>query len=132
MIRNVTIRKRLKIATAMFFMATYILALLGEPVHLITHLEEQQVCTDIENACHIKLVHSDIENGCDHDAHFIEDNNFQCELCALNSSSKVASLDAKTSDKTLKTSLSHLVGYTNSLCSKTIYADSNRGPPANS
>jgi hypothetical protein len=60
----------------------YLLVLFAGPLHEIEHqAEEQEVCYD-DNACHLRLVHQDTENGCDHESH-VSGEKIHCEFCAL-------------------------------------------------
>ena len=84
MINHNVIGKRLSAVVSLFFLLTYISTIFLYPVHKLLHEPPQEVvCYEENNACHLKLVHHDLENGCNHDSHFLEDNFTSCDLCAL-------------------------------------------------
>lgn len=61
----------------------YLWLILGLPVHGIVHQSKlEEVCLEQDNSCHLKLVHADFENGCEHDSHFKEETK-TCEICVL-------------------------------------------------
>lgn len=61
----------------------YLWLILGVPMHQAVHQPTaEEVCLEPDNACHLTLVHFDIENGCEHDSHFKQEVR-SCELCVL-------------------------------------------------
>ena len=129
MMMSATIKKRIQTAMAAFFMVTYVFALIGNPMHVLNHADEEEICLEPDNACHLKLVHADNVNGCDHESHFIEDNSFQCELCAIASSSKPALLSVKNISPKLETKRQALYQYDDSLLDQSLRSEKSRGPP---
>lgn len=82
MISDNTIGKR-NAAISLLFLLVYALTIFVYPVHNLSHESEKEVvCYEEDNACHLRLVHNDAENGCDHDSHFA-DETADCELCPL-------------------------------------------------
>jgi len=64
-------------------MAGYLWLILGVPIHLIVHQQVlEEVCLEPDNACHLTLVHADLENGCEHDSHYKQEVR-SCEICVL-------------------------------------------------
>ena len=56
---------------------------LGGPLHELLHIQqEEEICLEAENACHLTTVHSDKINGCDHEFHLTQESN-KCDLQAL-------------------------------------------------
>lgn len=77
-----TIKQSTTLILSLFLLVSYLSALSLYPVHNILHKSvEEEICQD-ENACHLKIVHNDLENGCDHETH-VTDESIDCELCAL-------------------------------------------------
>ena len=77
-----TLKKSATTVLSLFLLVSYLSALSLYPVHNILHESvEQEICKD-ENACHLRIVHNDVENGCDHETH-LTDETIDCELCAL-------------------------------------------------
>ena len=61
----------------------YLWLILGVPMHLVVHQPVvEEVCLESDNACHLKLVHADYENGCEHESHFKGEVK-TCEICVL-------------------------------------------------
>ena len=129
MIRSATIKRRIQTAPAAFFMLAYIFALIGNPIHLLHHADGEEICFEADNACHLKLVHADNVNGCDHESHFIEDNNLQCELCAIASSSKPALLGLEKILLKPETRQLGFYQYEDSPVDRSLRSGQNRGPP---
>lgn len=75
-------QKRLYSLFSGLFILAYLWVFLGGPIHQLAHLQKEQVCNDEENSCHLKVVHSDFVNGCEHDFHFTK-YQLSCEICAL-------------------------------------------------
>lgn len=78
-LRNISIKK----TGTVILLLLYIIVGLAGPIHsLILHEKEALDCNDEENACHLLVVHHDIENGCDHETHIIS-SELTCDLCSL-------------------------------------------------
>ena len=69
--------------SALLFLTVYVLVLFFSPIHSLKHNQPQEdICYEEDNLCHLRLVHHDLENGCDHDFHITDDIPV-CEICAL-------------------------------------------------
>ena len=82
-ISYVHIRRRLSIPVSTLFLLSYLMTLFVYPIHNFSHdrtLEE--ICLEEENACHLRLIHNNVEQGCDHELH-LTDFLADCDLCAL-------------------------------------------------
>ena len=80
---NIGKHKAIKSVWASVFLVTYVMAFFVFPFHSLRHLQpEEELCYEADNACHLRLVHHDLENGCDHDFHYTNDAPV-CEICPL-------------------------------------------------
>lgn len=94
MIRYTNYGRPLSTGISGFFILAYLWVFLGGPAHHLAHIEQEEVCEEPDNACHLKLNHSDELNGCDHEFHFTQEG-FSCDLCVL-FQSKSESTEAST------------------------------------
>ena len=133
MIRRDDIREIASRAMALFFLLSYTLSFFLSQYHEIAHQPDQEetVCYLEDNACHLRLVHFDSENGCEHESHFSGEQP-TCDLCPL----LQAKVDAN--DQPWQFLLPQLSSQTNyGALAITEYQNSpsnltNRGPPINS
>ncbi len=73
----------IKKQVANLFLAMYAGVLILFPIHALTHLQpEEELCYEAENACHLRTVHHDTVNGCDHEVHVTKANP-GCEICPI-------------------------------------------------
>lgn len=84
MILKREIGKMVSKAAAWLFVFSYTSALFLVQFHQLSHQPEAEevLCYEEENACHLRLVHLDLDNGCDHESHF-SDEQPTCDLCPL-------------------------------------------------
>lgn len=84
MIRKSDIRKLASKTAAVLFVFVYASSLFLAQFHQLTHQAQtaEVICYEEDNACHLRLVHQDVENGCDHESHF-SDEQSSCELCPM-------------------------------------------------
>lgn len=68
---------------SLLFLLIYVSGIFVYPVHSISHLpQEEEVCYQEDDACHLRLVHHDTEKGCDHESHFTQEV-ASCDICPL-------------------------------------------------
>lgn len=83
MLRKNHLRNLVSKTAAVLFVFSYASALILSQFHQLSHEPEtEEICYEEENACHLRLVHNDVENGCDHESHF-SDELPTCELCPM-------------------------------------------------
>ena len=116
----------------MVLLAGYLTALILVPIHEAFHTEAaEEICLEEDNACHLRVVHHDVENGCDHESHLAEDS-LSCELCALLQHKKAANYQVFQTEKWLIDQTS-FVNLQKSIYNRAQVANHlTRGPPVSS
>lgn len=109
----------------------YLSVLFLNPFHdLIHESAAEEICYD-ENPCHLRLVHHDQKNGCDHKFHLSAEG-ISCDFCALVKIKPTTSADRWTPIIFPDNRTSWSISYNSELYDSFTTGIFDRGPPFNS